>query len=245
MPLSSKVSLLIGSGVLCAAAAASLTAATWPSGSSAAPAGQVSMADLAIAGQVQPGSLSGGLSVAAQAQQADSVRGFKDAVAQRTRAIDLAAVAATAAHKAHVAHLALLARQAAAAKAAAAQPSASSGSASGSGSGATAAAQPVSTPSGSPQEVAQQMLDAAGLGGQFSCLDSLWSHESGWSVYASNPGSGAYGIPQALPGSKMASAGPGWQSSAATQIRWGLSYIDSTYGSPCGAWSHEEASGWY
>ncbi len=57
---------------------------------------------------------------------------------------------------------------------------------------------------------------------QFSCLDPLWAHESGWSVTAYNAGSGAYGIPQALPGSRMASAGPDWQTNAATQIRWGL-----------------------
>ena len=80
---------------------------------------------------------------------------------------------------------------------------------------------------------------------QFSCLDSLWNQESGWNVFASNPTSGAYGIPQALPGSKMASAGPDWQSDAATQIRWGLGYIQGLYGSPCGAWAHEQADGWY
>ena len=80
---------------------------------------------------------------------------------------------------------------------------------------------------------------------QFSCLEPLWAGESGWSVTASNPSTGAYGIPQAMPASKMASAGPTWQTSAATQIRWGLGYIKSTYGSPCAAWSHEEASGWY
>ena len=69
-----------------------------------------------------------------------------------------------------------------------------------------------------------------------SCLDPLWAHESGWSVSAYNAGSGAFGIPQALPGSRMASAGPDWQADAATQIRWGLEYIKGTYGSPCGAW---------
>jgi hypothetical protein len=57
--------------------------------------------------------------------------------------------------------------------------------------------------------------------------------------------SGAYGIPQAEPGSQMASAGPDWQASATTQIRWGLGYIKDRYGTPCGAWSHEEACGWY
>jgi hypothetical protein len=111
----------------------------------------------------------------------------------------------------------------------------------------TTAQQPAaSAPSGSPQQIAQQMLSQFGWSsGQFSCLQPLWALESGWNVYASNPSSGAYGIPQALPGSKMASAGPDWQSDAATQIRWGLTYIQGTYGSPCAAWSHEEADGWY
>ncbi len=81
--------------------------------------------------------------------------------------------------------------------------------------------------------------------GQFSCLDPLWTRESGWNPYASNAGSGAYGIPQALPGSKMASAGADWQTNPATQIRWGLGYIQATYGSPCGAWGHEQGYGWY
>jgi hypothetical protein len=100
-------------------------------------------------------------------------------------------------------------------------------------------------PSGNPQQIASAMLRSFGWSSsEFGCLVSLWNLESGWNVYASNP-SGAYGIPQALPGSKMASAGPDWQSNAATQIRWGLGYIKSLYGSPCGAWSHEQASGWY
>jgi hypothetical protein len=111
----------------------------------------------------------------------------------------------------------------------------------------TTAQQPAaSAPSGSPQQIAEQMLSQFGWSsGQFSCLQPLWALESGWNVYASNPSSGAYGIPQALPGSKMASSGPDWQSDAATQIRWGLTYIQGTYGSPCAAWSHEEADGWY
>jgi hypothetical protein len=99
--------------------------------------------------------------------------------------------------------------------------------------------------SGSPQQIAKAMLGSFGWSSsQFACLDPLWAHESGWSVTAENP-SGAYGIPQALPGSKMASAGPNWQTSAATQIKWGLEYIKNTYGSPCAAWAHEEATGWY
>ena len=110
----------------------------------------------------------------------------------------------------------------------------------------TAQATAVTTPSGSPQQVAEQMLGQFGWStSQFSCLQPLWAQESGWSVTAQNPSSGAYGIPQALPGSKMASAGGDWATNAATQISWGLSYIKNTYGSPCGAWDHEQADGWY
>ncbi|HEX9039718.1 MAG TPA: lytic transglycosylase domain-containing protein [Trebonia sp.] len=102
------------------------------------------------------------------------------------------------------------------------------------------------TPSGSPRQIAQQMLGQFGWSSsQFSCLNPLWEHESGWSLTAQNPSSGAYGIPQALPGSQMASAGSDWQTNAATQIKWGLTYIQSRYGSPCGAWAHEQASNWY
>jgi hypothetical protein len=80
---------------------------------------------------------------------------------------------------------------------------------------------------------------------QFKYLNLLWNRESSWNVYASNPYSGAYGIPQAVPGSKMASAGAKWRTSARTQIRWGLRYIKGRYGSPRGAWDHELATGWY
>ena len=111
--------------------------------------------------------------------------------------------------------------------------------------GQTAAAA-VPAASGSPRQIAQAMLGSFGWSSsQFSCLDPLWEHESRWSVTAANPGSGAFGIPQALPGSRMASAGPDWQTSAATQITWGLRYIRDTYGSPCDALSHAQATGWY
>jgi hypothetical protein len=97
-----------------------------------------------------------------------------------------------------------------------------------------------------PQRIAKGMLRSFGWSpGQFSCLEPLWAHESGWNVTAYNPWSGAYGIPQALPAVKMASAGPDWQTSAVTQIRWGLRYIRGIYGSPCGAWAHEQETGWY
>jgi hypothetical protein len=100
-------------------------------------------------------------------------------------------------------------------------------------------------PAGDAQQIAAKMVTARGWGSdQFSCLVSLWSKESGWRTNAANP-SGAYGIPQALPGSKMASAGADWQTNPATQISWGLSYISGVYGTPCAAWSHSQATNWY
>src|SRR5690606_13623238 len=95
--------------------------------------------------------------------------------------------------------------------------------------------------SGDPRSIAQQMLPDFGWGAdQFSCLDSLWQRESNWNPSAQNPSSGAYGIPQALPGGKMASAGSDWATNPATQIEWGLGYIQGRYGSPCGAWGHSQ-----
>ncbi|WP_223690312.1 hypothetical protein [Leifsonia poae] len=80
---------------------------------------------------------------------------------------------------------------------------------------------------------------------QFQCLSSLWQKESGWNYQAYNAGSGATGIPQALPGSKMASIGSDWQTNATTQIKWGLDYVSRSYGTPCSAWSHSESVNWY
>ncbi|WP_026124176.1 aggregation-promoting factor C-terminal-like domain-containing protein [Nocardiopsis baichengensis] len=100
---------------------------------------------------------------------------------------------------------------------------------------------------GDPKATAQAMMGDFGWGqDQFSgCLEPLWEKESNWNPSAQNPSSGAYGIPQALPGSKMASAGSDWQTNPATQIKWGLGYIEDRYGSPCEAWSHSQANGWY
>ena len=107
-----------------------------------------------------------------------------------------------------------------------------------------AASRPAVTP-GSARAIGQQLAAARGwTGEQWACLDMLWSRESGWRTNAGNP-SGAYGIPQALPGSKMASAGADWRDSAATQITWGLNYIGGRHGSPCGAWQHFQARHWY
>jgi hypothetical protein len=80
---------------------------------------------------------------------------------------------------------------------------------------------------------------------QYSCLVALWNRESHWNVYASNKNSGAYGIPQALPGDKMATVGADWQTNPRTQIIWGLGYIAGRYTNPCGAWTSSETRGWY
>jgi hypothetical protein len=100
---------------------------------------------------------------------------------------------------------------------------------------------------GNPQRIAASMMaERYGWGaGEFACLSSLWERESSWEVHASNPSSGAYGIPQALPGSKMSAYGADWQDNAVTQIEWGLAYINQSYGTPCGAWSTFRSQGWY
>ena len=91
----------------------------------------------------------------------------------------------------------------------------------------------------------QMVLDWGWDTTEYDCLAALWDRESRWDVYAFNASSGAYGIPQALPGDKMAAAGGDWQTNPVTQITWGLSYIAGRYGSPCGAWTHSEQRGWY
>ena len=97
-----------------------------------------------------------------------------------------------------------------------------------------------------PRTIAMALLPQFGFSAdQFSCLDSLYTGESGWRVNADNPSSSAYGIPQALPGSKMASAGADWATNPVTQIRWGLGYIQDRYGSPCGAQAFKSSHGWY
>jgi hypothetical protein len=99
---------------------------------------------------------------------------------------------------------------------------------------------------GAAQAIAYDLVKARGWSDEeFACLVSLFNKESHWNVYAENKSSGAYGIPQALPGSKMASAGADWQTNPATQITWGLGYISGRYGTPCGAWQSAQAKGWY
>lgn len=96
------------------------------------------------------------------------------------------------------------------------------------------------------QQIARELVLARGWDDtQFDCLVALWNKESGWRVGAANPSSGAYGIPQALPGEKMASAGADWRTNPRTQIIWGLGYIQARYGNPCGAWDHSQRKNWY
>lgn len=114
---------------------------------------------------------------------------------------------------------------------------------------------PVTAPSGKDeaanQALGKQMVEAAGWGSQWPAFNSIVMAESGWDQTISNGGSHgyqpgkAYGIPQALPGSKMASAGANWQTSAATQIKWMIGYIRSSYGNPNNAWAFHLANGWY
>ncbi len=100
---------------------------------------------------------------------------------------------------------------------------------------------------GTAQSIGYNMLPQFGFNQttQWTCLLDLWNRESGWLYDAENPSSGAYGIPQALPGDKMASAGPDWQTDPTTQIKWGLGYISQVYGTPCAAYDFDVANGGY
>jgi hypothetical protein len=99
---------------------------------------------------------------------------------------------------------------------------------------------------GSAKAIAWELLVARGWDtAQYDCLVALWQRESHWNHFAMNASSGAYGIPQALPGTKMASAGEDWATNPRTQIVWGLGYIAARYGTPCGAWDHSQAKNWY
>jgi hypothetical protein len=224
-----KITLIAAGSALALAGIAAGTLAAWPGDTPAA------SASLAVAA-----SLAGSRNVAASAAtdhvMAASVHQLKVSGAAARQAAQHRVIARERARNAARAKAA--AARAAAARAAAARKRQAPAT-------PAATAQPV-TASGSPQQIAEGMLGSYGWSAsQFSCLQPLWNAESGWNASASNPSSGAYGIPQALPGSKMASAGPDWQTSAATQIRWGLGYIRSVYGSPCAAWSHEQGYGWY
>jgi hypothetical protein len=237
----SRLTMTVACSTVLAAGAAAGAVVAWPGPASARPAGGISDETLARVGTAARGSAAGqaGASqiVAGPAGPGRAITTFKGQHSQSVATTALAARQAAAA----------AAARAAAAKAAQAAQAAQQAAASSSSPAATAdaAPPPVAVAPGSAEQIAMSMLGSYGWSSsQFSCLNELWSRESGWRTTAENP-SGAYGIPQALPGSKMASAGPDWQTSATTQIRWGLGYIKGQYGSPCGAWSHEEATGWY
>ena len=97
------------------------------------------------------------------------------------------------------------------------------------------------TPKPTPKEFAKEQVGHK----QFGCLNNLWKYESEWNHQATNSSSGAYGIPQALPGSKMASAGSDWKTNPFTQVKWGVEYINDRYGSPCNAWAFFQRNNWY
>jgi hypothetical protein len=134
------------------------------------------------------------------------------------------------------------------AEVAAANPVTGTGTGTGTGSASGGIIYVTSTPPdpGTAQSTAYNLMASFGFSPTtyFGCLVDIWNRESGWRYDAENA-SGAYGIPQALPGSKMASAGADWQTDPATQIKWGLGYIKAIYGNPCSAWAFEEANGYY
>jgi hypothetical protein len=243
-----KISLIAAGSVIALAGIAAGTTAVWPSHPSAAPASFADAASFASGSrtsQAAPQDTVLSTSVHQLKTQEATARqaAIKQAIA-RQQAADQARRAAQARAAAAAATRAAAARAAAAAAASAAATQQAQAPAA-AAPAAPAPAPPVSA-QGAPQAIAQGLLGSYGWSSsQFSCLQPLWNAESGWNVSAANPTSGAFGIPQALPGSKMASAGPNWQTDAATQIRWGLGYIRSLYGSPCGAWSHEQSYGWY
>jgi len=124
------------------------------------------------------------------------------------------------------------------------QDSAGGGGASGAGGGATVTLPPPNP--GTAQSIAYNLLSSYGWapGTYFSCLNNIWTRESGWNYQAENA-SGAYGIPQALPASKMAAYGSDYLTNPVPQIKWGLDYIKNRYKTPCGAWSFWQAHSWY
>jgi len=149
----------------------------------------------------------------------------------------------TASHTMHIVGAPKLASTASATAATSPSPT-SGGGGGGTGAGTTVNAPPPNP--GTAQSIAYNMMSSFGFDPktQFGCLNNIWTRESGWRYNAENA-SGAYGIPQALPGSKMASSGADWQTNPATQINWGLGYIKSTYGTPCNAWAFWQAHGYY
>ena len=184
--------------------------------------------------------------LAAQTATADVLVAQLASLKNSTAETERSYLAGVAADEAYQKQEAEAARAAAAAQAAAGQGGGTGSGGTGSGGSGTAPSPGTVVDPAAARAYASSAVSARGWSqGEFSCLVSLWNRESGWRADAYNAGSGAYGIPQSLPGSKMASAGSDWRTSAATQINWGLGYIAARYGTPCGAWAHSESVNWY
>ncbi|QKW23741.1 lytic transglycosylase domain-containing protein [Kitasatospora sp. NA04385] len=189
-------------------------------------------------------------SAAAQAAAEASASASASAQAEADAKAEAAAQAKAKAEAAAEASAEAKARASASASASAASRSqqrsplsaTASPSATGSGSSsASSSASSTSAYSGTPQQIAAQIVPA----GQLQCFSNIVERESSWNVHATNASSGAYGLMQALPGSKMASVGADWRDNPVTQIKWGLQYMNETYGSPCAAWSFWQSHNWY
>jgi hypothetical protein len=214
-------------------------------------------ADLEQASRSQREPLAAGLpSTSAEAQEWIDEVGTLEATLEQKAAEEAAAKAAAeeAARKAAEEEAARVAAEEEAARVAAEEEAArvaAEQAAAEEAAAAAAAAAPAAPPSGpvdpgSNRALGQSLLAGFGFGAdQWPCLDSLWQKESGWNHLAQNPSSGAYGIPQSLPGDKMATVGSDWQTNPETQIRWGLGYTQGRYGTPCAAWQHSQVNNWY
>jgi alkylation response protein AidB-like acyl-CoA dehydrogenase len=182
-------------------------------------AGSTLLADIPAGAEAQ--TISDNIGLQAQAQQSAA-----DAAAQKAAAEAARQKAAAVAHAKAAA--AKAAADAAAAKAAAAQKAAE----------AAALARAQLTQDYSQSDLRNLVDSIVGNAAQAQCFSNIVTRESGWNVQATNPYSGAYGLVQALPGDKMASVGADWRTNPVTQIKWGLSYMNSRYGSPCDAWAY-------
>ncbi|MFJ9609462.1 transglycosylase SLT domain-containing protein [Kitasatospora sp. NPDC101176] len=213
-------SLITGVATLVVASAATASLAIPQVGDKAEAAAPV--AAVSVDGKPVTDQAEAGTAAAAQAQQAQAAQAQADADAAQTAQAQAAARAQAEAE----------AKAQADAKAKADADAAASRS---------QQRQNLSGYSGTPQQIAAQIVPA----GQLQCFSNIVFRESSWNPLAVNASSGAYGLVQALPGSKMASAGSDWRTNPATQIKWGLDYMNSRYGSPCGAWSFWQKHHWY
>jgi hypothetical protein len=207
---------------------------------------------LASAASTDPSVVSASGATTSEVFLLDDVRTERALLAQRRLdnaqgqrvAARVAAARAAAAHAAAVKAAQVKAAQQKAAAKQAAQRAAAAKRAAAAEKASRTTTRPVAK--GTARAIGAQMVAARGWSSaQFVCLDKMWTRESNWRTTAYNPNGGAYGIPQAQPGSKLASAGADWRTSAATQIKWGLSYIARTYGTPCQAWAFWQSHHWY